>query len=58
MNNVCTKVFDLRNAFDGQNDTIFHDSGHVGDKGNKIIAEKMHEIILSIINEDISKSHK
>ena len=55
MRETCTKVVDLRSAFDDQNDTIFHDSGHVGDKGNKIIAEKIYEKILPIINQDINK---
>ena len=53
MQDKCTKVFDLRNVFDEQNDTIFHDSGHVGDKGNKIVAEKIYEIILPIVSENI-----
>lgn len=58
MRDVCTAVFDLRSVFDEQNNTLFHDSGHVGDKGNEIIAEKIYEEILPIINKNIYKSQK
>ena len=55
MNKSCTKALDMRNAFDQQKETIFHDAGHVGDQGNKIIAEKIYEEILPIINQNINK---
>ena len=34
--------------------TIFYDPGHVGDFGNNVVAEKMHEKIMPIIIRDIS----
>jgi hypothetical protein len=44
--NNCTTAVDLRNVFDEFNDTVFFDSGHVGDLGNRIIAEKLYETII------------
>jgi lysophospholipase L1-like esterase len=52
---TCTASFDLRNGFDSYPETIYFDSGHVGDKGNKIIAEKIYEKILPTLLEDLSK---
>ena len=45
----CTMTLDLRNGFDSYSETIFYDSGHVGDKGNQIIAEQIYAEILPII---------
>jgi len=50
---VCTKTADLRNTFDNETGTIFFDAGHVGDKGNKIIAEKLYQIVLPIISKKL-----
>ena len=52
---TCTATFDLRNSFDSHTETIYYDSGHVGDNGNKIMAEKIYENILPIVLEDLSK---
>ncbi|MDC0170123.1 pentapeptide repeat-containing protein [Candidatus Nitrosopelagicus sp.] len=41
----CTMKLDFRNAFDGIDQPIFWDRGHLGNAGNNIIAEKM---VLSI----------
>jgi uncharacterized protein YjbI with pentapeptide repeats/lysophospholipase L1-like esterase len=43
----CSKTEDLRNTFDDHNDeTIFWDSVHVGNKGNSILGKKLFEVIL------------
>jgi len=43
----CSKTADLRNAFDDHDDeTIFWDSVHVGNKGNSILGKKLFEVIL------------
>jgi lysophospholipase L1-like esterase len=52
---TCTASFDLRNGFDSHPETIYFDSGHVGDKGNEIIAEKIYEKMLPIMIKDIKK---
>ena len=55
LNSECFSTLDLRNAFDSNSETIFYDFGHVGDFGNKIIAEKIYEKILPTVLEDLSK---
>ena len=49
----CDKTIDLRNIFDDTVEPIYFDLGHPTDKGNKIVAEKIYEIIFPIIVEDI-----
>ena len=53
LNSICTATYDLRNVFDSFSETIFYDSGHVGDFGNEIIAEKIYEKIIPIVIKDI-----
>jgi uncharacterized protein YjbI with pentapeptide repeats len=48
----CTSTNDLRNAFDEIDSEIFWDGGHMGNAGNKIIAQKMFEIILPHIPQN------
>jgi len=55
LNSECFSTLDLRNAFDSNAETIFYDFGHVGDFGNKIIAEKIYEKILPIVIKDIKE---
>ena len=43
-------------TFDSFSETIFYDSGHVGDFGNEIIAEEIFEKILPIITKDIQST--
>jgi len=43
----------LRNVFDSHSETIYYDQGHVGDNGNKIIAERMYNDILPLIINDL-----
>ena len=40
----CAGTEDLTNVFDNETDLIYFDVGHMGDKGNRIIAEKMFKI--------------
>jgi len=56
LKNSCYQVHDYRNAFDRYTDTIYFDSGHVGDVGNKIIADKIHDVILPIITQDLKNN--
>lgn len=49
----CTKTVDLRNGFDGVAGPIFYDTGHVGDKGNGIIAKKLYELSLPIMEQKL-----
>ena len=52
---TCTATYDLRNVFDSNSETIFFDFGHVGELGNKIIANNIYEKILPTVLEDIQK---
>lgn len=51
LNANCTKTADLRNVFDDIIETVYFDSGHVGDLGNQIVAKKLFEISLPIVQE-------
>ena len=55
LNSICTITFDLRDGFDSNSETIFYDAGHVGDKGNQIIAKKIYDLISPIVQSDIQK---
>ena len=55
LKNSCYEVFDYRNAFDNYTSTIYYDSGHVGDFGNNIIANKIYSDILPIVVQDIKE---
>lgn len=50
-NETCTKSADLRSVFDGMSDPIYYDSGHMGNQGNEIIAEKLYELSLPIVKQ-------
>jgi uncharacterized protein YjbI with pentapeptide repeats len=41
----CTKTADLRDIFDNTAEPIFFDTGHVGPKGNEIVAENWFKLI-------------
>ena len=41
----CKNIADFTNVFDDINGPIYYDEGHVTDRGNLIIAEKMFEVI-------------
>lgn len=53
MNEQCALSVDLRAAFDNVQEPIFYDFGHMGPLGNKIIAEKIYQLSLPIITEDL-----
>ena len=53
LQNACEKTIDLRNVFDDYSDPIYFDKGHVNDYGNEIIAKKLAQQILPIINEKL-----
>lgn len=55
LNSTCMMTFDLRDGFDSNSETIFYDAGHVGDKGNQIIAKKIYDLISPIVQSDIQK---
>lgn len=49
LDSECTATFNLQNAFEKNSETIFYDFGHVGDNGNKIIADNMFKKIIAFI---------
>ena len=49
LSTYCEKTFDLRNIFDGINEPVFYDLGHMSDFGNKIVAEKIFEEIIYLV---------
>jgi len=51
LNDSCELTKDLTNIFDGIKEPMYFDYGHVGDKGNKIIAKEIFESILPSIYE-------
>jgi len=51
----CTLAKDLRNLFDNSSKSIYYDYAHVGDQGNELIAEKIFEIILPIVEQKVSQ---
>ena len=55
LNDHCSVTADLSGLFDGYQEPIFFDIGHVGPKGNEIIANKMFELSLPIIIENIEQ---
>jgi len=54
INNHCAATADLRNIFDGIDEPLYLDSIHLGDYGNKIVSEKMYELILPIIQSKMN----
>ncbi len=46
LNGFCENTMDLRNVFEGIEEPLFYDWAHLGDKGNKIIADRIFEKIL------------
>ena len=50
LENKCDKTVDMRNVFDGIKEPLYMDMGHVTDRGNEIIAKKIHDEIYPIIH--------
>tara|TARA_Y100000741_G_scaffold361624_1_gene345955 strand:+ start:2375 stop:3442 length:1068 start_codon:yes stop_codon:yes gene_type:complete len=48
----CTKVLDYRDTFDEFTETLFFDSGHTGDLGNKIVAKRIFSDVLPVISSN------
>jgi len=51
LNEDCAKTADIRTLFDSYSETIYLDSVHVGPQGNQIVAEKLFELSLPIVQE-------
>lgn len=49
----CTASIDLRNTYDDTSESIYFDGGHTTDLGNEIMAKKIYEEILPIIENYI-----
>lgn len=45
LSNYCLGTEDLRNIFDGIDDTVYYDQNHIGDKYNQMVAEKIFNLI-------------
>nr|AIF20441.1 GDSL family lipase [uncultured marine thaumarchaeote KM3_89_H08] len=52
----CTLHIDLRNVFDKETSPVYWDQGHVSDLGNRIVADKIYENILSLLPTQKSSS--
>ena len=53
----CEHFFDIRDTFDGYDETlIYFDHGHMFDDGNTIVAKKIFYNISPIVQKDINKS--
>ena len=51
LNSTCSSAHDLRNIMKDVSTGIFYDQGHMTPTGNKIIAKKIYEITLPIIEK-------
>jgi len=58
LNSKCELAYDLRHIMDDEYVGIFYDQGHLTPTGNQIIAKKLYEITLPIIekNSDLVRS--
>ena len=54
LNKKCEKTADIRNVFENTTETLYFDDAHVIDKGNEIVAEKIFELTLPIVEESLS----
>jgi len=53
----CVHFFDIRDTFDGYDETlIYFDHGHVSDNGNAIVAKKIYDNISPIVQKDGGRS--
>ena len=48
---TCIKTVDLRNVFDNTPEPVYFDQGHMSDFGNEIVAQRLFEIALPIIEK-------
>jgi hypothetical protein len=49
LKSICSNSMDLTNSFDNNLETIFFDQGHVGDRGNKIMAKELFDLSLPAV---------
>ena len=49
---TCTKIIDLRDVFDDEIGPIYWDEAHVSDKGNRIVAKSLANIIFPMISKN------
>jgi len=50
LENYCYVTDDFRNAFDDINESVYFDRVHVGPESNKIIADKMADLVIPLID--------
>ncbi len=50
LNNYCTGTADLRNIFDNVKGTVYFDRVHIDSEDNKIVADKIFELALPLVN--------
>ena len=55
LNQSCYGAYDLTNMFDKIPTQIFSDNGHVGSKGDKILADNIFKFILPLLDETQSR---
>lgn len=55
LSQYCTKTADLRHVFDGNSDFLYYDQGHLQDRGNEIVANKIFGLVSPIVLKDASK---
>jgi lysophospholipase L1-like esterase len=48
--NYCTITADFRNAYDNVNGSVYFDFAHVGSESNSIVAKKIDELVLPLID--------
>jgi len=52
LDKTCTKTADLRDTFENIPQTVYFDKAHMTDFGNEIIAQKLFELSLPIIENN------
>ncbi len=50
---VCEKTIDLRDSFDHTDKPVFYDLGHTSNYGNELVAERIYQNVISIVQDDI-----
>jgi len=50
---TCTKTADIRNSLENVTQTVYFDYAHLTDFGNEIIAQKIFDLALPLVNESL-----
>lgn len=58
LNNHCSKTADLRNVFDGVTEPVFYDYAHAADAGNKIVADKLFQLSMPLVQQKMGNTQK